>query len=119
MPFIYSHVKQYYKHFGCRKKYTKKYIYHILEVETNFLKQLWKCLSDNCRFLIMIDSIVLFFTVAVAAALAQPEYTTPGGILETNCHKGCTEVAVHESNCCKYSILCHSMLYNKNLKPAV
>lgn len=46
---------------------------------------------------------VLFLLVAAGCCLAQPEYTTPGGILTTNCMKGCTEIVVHESNCCKYA----------------
>ncbi|KFM59304.1 hypothetical protein X975_18281, partial [Stegodyphus mimosarum] len=37
--------------------------------------------------------------VLISNSVAEPEYTTPGGILSTNCHKGCTEVVVHESNC--------------------
>ncbi|GFY60232.1 hypothetical protein TNIN_158791, partial [Trichonephila inaurata madagascariensis] len=47
----------------------------------------------------MIGSIALFMVATVTYSSAQPEFTTPGGILTTNCHKGCTEVAVHESNC--------------------
>ncbi|GFR20171.1 uncharacterized protein TNCT_508601 [Trichonephila clavata] len=47
----------------------------------------------------MIGSTALFVVATVTYSFAQPEFTTPGGILTTNCHKGCTEVAVHESNC--------------------
>ncbi|GFS71796.1 uncharacterized protein NPIL_267751 [Nephila pilipes] len=47
----------------------------------------------------MIGSFALFVVATVAYSLAQPEFTTPGGIVVTNCHKGCTEIVVHESNC--------------------
>lgn len=58
------------------------------------------------RTLVEIDMLVaVFWLVAgTSVCLAQPEYTTPGGILTTNCMKGCTEIAVHESNCCKYTL---------------
>lgn len=59
------------------------------------------------RTLVEIDMLVaVFWLVAgTSVCLAQPEYTTPGGILTTNCMKGCTEIAVHESNCCKYTLI--------------
>lgn len=53
----------------------------------------------------MVSALLLWFAALLAGCIAQPEYTTPGGILSTNCMKGCTEIAVHESNCCKYNFL--------------
>ncbi|XP_055950995.1 uncharacterized protein LOC129985109 [Argiope bruennichi] len=69
----------------------------------------------------MTNSITFFWVVAVTSVLAQPEYTTPGGILVTNCHKGCTEVAVHESNCyppCDSSKYERCVLETKMLEPS-
>nr|XP_015918700.1 uncharacterized protein LOC107448108 [Parasteatoda tepidariorum] len=51
-------------------------------------------------------TFVFFFVYS----MPQPEITTPGGILNTICHKGCTEIVVHESNCFPP---CNTSLYER------
>lgn len=67
--------------------------------------------AKSVRFNIRMLYAIICFTTVIAKYLAQPEYTTPGGILSTNCLKGCTEVVVHESNCCKYYFYKHIYLH--------
>lgn len=51
----------------------------------------------------MLLSVLVSCGLLVAVS-AQPEYSTPGGILSpAGCYTGCTQVEVHEANCRKSS----------------